>query len=600
MKFPNLTEEVIAIDIETKENLDISKFGPGSHRHYLDGEDSFILGVAISDSKNNYYYPASKELFDWLREIQNDHLWVGHNILYDLSWLYYEGFKPERVCDTMGLVKLLAEDRQPRKGFPKPYSLDTCAHDYLGFRKNEAEIDQWCKDEGLKGKSQKWLWKMPFELVSRYAKIDGRLTYDLYTKLVPSIDKLCLSKIWEIEKELLPILADTHHKGLRVDDKRRVEASKLLGEEVQTLKDWLVSKAGREFNTGSGKQKVPIFDNLGIPYKTNPPTKKMLEKDPAAKGNPSFKGEDLLPFGVDPNMEYFPHVLVIHNKLQKLKRDFVDRLHDFMVQGRIHPMVNPYGTKTGRPSANNPNIFQIPKRGRGKEICRVLFIPEEGEEWASMDYASEEYRVFAHYAVGRGSDRYRTNYNNEGDVKYDMHIENKDTVNVALGKKLCDRPKAKTIGLGVLFGMGNNKMAANLGLPGDLGHKVVETFHKVNPSFKATSRLVENRAKSRGYIFTMLGRRRRLDRNSAYRGLNFLTQGNSADLAKLTIVEANRAGLLDKMNFLLFLYDEFNFSVKPENRKYVEEFKKIGETAIKFRVKMYLDLEYGPSWGEVK
>jgi DNA polymerase I-like protein with 3'-5' exonuclease and polymerase domains len=111
---------------------------------------------------------------------------------------------------------------------------------------------------------------------------------------------------------------------------------------------------------------------------------------------------------------------------------------------------------------------------------------------------------------------------------------------------------------------------------------------------------VERVAKSRGFIRTILGRRRRLDQDSAYRGLNFLTQGNSADLAKLTIVEAKKAGLFDKMNFMLWLYDEYNVSVKPENRKYVEDLKALGESAIEFKVKMFLDLEYGPSWGEVK
>lgn len=591
MKFPNLTEEVIAIDIETKEAKELKKFGPGSHRHYLEGEDSYILGVAISDSNNDYYLPPSKETFDSLVKISQDHLWVGHNILYDLSWLYYEGFKPRRVADTMGLVKLLAEDRQPKKGFAKPYSLDACAYDYLGLRKNEEEIKQWCEENGLRGEPQKWLWKMPFDLVARYAKIDTRRTYDLYMKLLPNIEEQNLDRVWQIEKELLPILADTHHRGLRIDNSKRLEASEELSEEIEQLKEWLEEKAGRKFNPRSGKQLKPIFDMLELPYG---------ETD---KGNPSFESKNLLPYGVDPNMEYFPHVLVTHNKLFKLRRDFVDRLEDFMVEGRIHPMINPYGTKTGRPTSNTPNIFQVPKKGRGKEICRVLFLPEEGEEWASMDYASEEYRIFAHYAIGKGSDEYRNNYNNEGLLKkdkYDMHITNKDTVNSALGRDLCDRPKAKTIGLGVLFGMGDNKAAKNLGLPGDLGNKVVDVFHKVNPSFKKTSNFVSQRAKTRGYIFTILGRRRRLDRRTAYRGLNFLTQGNSADLAKLTIVLAAREGLWDKITFLLWLYDEYNVSCKPQDRKYVERLKEIGETAIEFRVKMFLDLEYGPSWGEVK
>lgn len=560
----------LVIDIETHEEKEISKFGPGSHRHYLDGEDSYILGVAISDTGSDYYFPASKETFDWLRSIQHDHLWIGHNILYDLSWLSYEGFWPKRLADTMGLVRLISEDRMK-------YSLDSCAKDFLGIRKGDGPLKKWCEENGKKGAPQKWLAEMPEELVAEYAKADTRVTYRLYHELIHNIEEQGLEKIWEIETELLPILQRMHHRGIRIDDSRRQQASEDLGAEIKVLEEWLFKKAGRTFNTGSWKQKAEVFDTLGIPYETTD------------KGNPSFKGEDLLPYGVDPDMEYLPHVLVVHNKLEKLKRDFVDRLEDFMVQGRIHPMINPYGTKTGRPTSSTPNVFQIPKRGRGKDICRVLFLPEEGEEWASMDYASEEYRVFAHYAVGPGSDRYRQKYNEEDD--YDMHTENAQLAGV-------DRTKAKTIGLGVLFGMGKNKMASNLGVGHAEGLQIVERFHAKNPSFKATANLVESRAKSRGWIHTILGRRRRLDYDSAYRGLNFLTQGNSADLAKLTIVEAERRGLLEKVNLLLWVYDEFDLSCSPENRSFVEEFKKIGETAIEFRVRMKLDLEYGPSWGE--
>jgi DNA polymerase-1 len=502
------------------------------------------------------------------------HVFVGHNILYDLSWLNYEGFRPEYCADTMGLVRLLAEDRMS-------YSLDACALDYLGVRKHESEMKAWCEEQGLKGKPQIHMDKMPFELVAKYAKMDTRITYDLYKALIPKIKEQGLEKVWETEMALLPILAETHHRGIRVDNDRRHEVSEELEKEIQSLMSWMVEKAGCEFNPGSGKQLAPIFDRLGLEYQRT------------EKGNPSFKGEDLLPFGVDPDMEHLPHVLIVHNKLVKLKRDFVDRLEDFMVGGRVRPMVNPYGTKTGRPTSQTPNIFQIPKRGRGKELVRVLFLPEEGEEWASMDYASEEYRVFAHYAVGKGSDRYRDKYNAEGEEKYDMHIENAKLAGV-------NRTKAKTIGLGVLFGMGKNKMASNLGVGKAEGLRIVNRFHEVNPSFKATSNLVESVAKNRGYIHTILGRRRRLARDGAYRGLNFLTQGNSADLAKVTIVEAYRRGILEKINFLIWLYDEYNFSVAPENRKYVEEFKQIGETAIEFRVKMSLDLEYGKNWAGEK
>jgi DNA polymerase I-like protein with 3'-5' exonuclease and polymerase domains len=272
-----LVGEVIAIDIEVHEDKELSKYGPGSHRHYLDGDPSHILGVALSDGENDFYYPYSKELFDWLREIQGDHLWVGHNILYDLSWLRYEGFKPQRVADTMGLVRLIHEDRQPRKGFSKPYSLDTCAFDFLGERKNEKEMQEWCHRQGFAGAPQKWLRKMPVDMVARYAKKDTRLTFRLYHALIGRIDEQRLNDVWEIEKALLPILSEMHHRGIRIDDSRRQEVSEALSAEISELKETLVGMAGVDFNTNSAKQLAPIFDKLGIPYKHT------------EKGNPRLK-----------------------------------------------------------------------------------------------------------------------------------------------------------------------------------------------------------------------------------------------------------------------------------------------------------------------
>jgi DNA polymerase-1 len=594
--FPNLIGSFVATDIETHEEMDIQKFGSGAHRSYLTDDPSEILCISMSDAENDFCFPASQETFNWLMSIQDKYLFVGHNILYDLGWLYYEGFKPTNVADTMGLVKMLDEDRQPRKGFPKPYSLDACGNTYLGSRKEEDKLKELCDKYSLKGAPQKHL-KQLIELghedvVYSYAKKDTRLTYDLYKLLIPRIAEQGMAEIWSYETRLLPILVEVNNKGIRVDESRRESVSIELGKEVDKLEQWLFDKAGGPFKEGSGKQLEVIFTKLDLPFKRNPPTENMLKKDPNAIGNPSFPAEDLLPYGIDPNMEYFPHVLVSYRKLRKLKKDFIDRLQDFIIDGRIHPNINPYGAKTGRPTSNAPNIFQIPKRGRGKELCRTLFIPEEGCDWYSMDYASEEYRVFTHYAVGAGADIYRRKYNTI--PGYDMHVENAQLAGV-------DRTKAKTIGLGVLFGMGMHKMALNLGAGEKRGLAIVKKFHEVNPSFKQTSNRVQSVAKKRGWIHTIMGRRRRFPKGEgAYRGLNFLTQGNSADLGKITIVKAHEAGLLDKMTFHLWLYDEYNFSVKPGDEHLIKQFQEIAETSIKLKVKMQLDIEKGPNWGEVK
>ena len=592
MVYPNLKEEIVAIDIETKESLDISKYGSGAHRHYLDGEDSYILGIAVSVGKDDYYFPACQELIDWLVYIQDNNLFLMHNSFYDMSWLWYEGFRPQTSADTMGLVRMLHEDRMQ-------YNLDSCAKDFLRVRKGEAELVAWCKENGLKGKPQTHLHQMPVELVAKYAKMDTRITLDLYNKLIPQIEQQELEYIWGIECRLLPILWEMNHQGIRVDEGWRQQASIELGKEVDELSTWLYEKAGRVFNTGSGKQKKEVFDKLGLSYKVNPPTANVLKKNSAAVGNPSFKGEDMLPYGIEPDMEYFPHVLVVHNKLQKLKRDFVDRLSDFMVQGRIHPTINPYGTKTGRPSANNPNVFQIPKRGRGKEICRRLFLPEIGEVWVSSDVASEEYRIFAHYASGPGSDDYREKYNTIPD--YDMHTTNMELVNRLMGEELCDRPKAKTIGLGVLFGMGKTKMASNLGLGERKGLRLVNGFHSANPSFMHTAKRAQKWAEQYGYMRTLAKRRRRFPHGEgAYKALNFLTQGNSADYAKIIIVELKERGVLDHMSLLLWVYDSFEFSVKENNLKELAPLFELANTVLPLKVKMELGFEVGKSWGSIK
>lgn len=588
MNFPELRNTVVAMDIETKEEKDISKFGSGAHRHYIEGEDSYILGVAVSAYDKDWYFPAcTAGLFDWLKEVAEHNLIVMHNSFYDMSWLWYEGIRPKKAADTMGLVRMLHEDRQPKKGYSKPYSLDACGHDFLGVNKNEEELVQWCAERKLKGKPQTHLHLMPTDLVGRYAKKDTRITLDLYNKLIPEIEKQDLFYIWDIECRLLPVLWATNNRGIRIDEEWREEASGMLGREVEELKSWLYKTAGMEFNTNSGNQKKVVFDKLNLPYSKT------------EKGNPSFKAEEMLPYGVEPNMDYLPHVLVVHNKLQKLKRDFVDRLGDFIVAGRIHPTMNPYGTKTGRPSANNPNIFQIPKRGRGKEICRKLFLPEVGEEWVSCDVASEEYRIFAHYASGTGSDAYREKYNTISE--YDMHTTNKDLVNRLMGEELCDRPKAKTIGLGVLFGMGEKKMATNLGLGEAKGLRLVRGFHKANPSFKHTAKRAQRWAEKHGFMRTLAKRRRRFPRGEgAYKALNFLTQGNSADFAKIIIVELYEQGVFEHLSMLLWLYDEWDFSCKKENFRYLSPLFELANTVLPLNVKMEIGFEVGDSWGTIK
>lgn len=594
--FPKLAEYILAWDIETRDQYLTKKgkrpsLGPGSHRHYLTNENSYILGVSISDSKNDYWFSYSNSLWEWLWSIEKDHLWVGHNSLYDCSWTYYENFVPTKMADTMVLARLLHEDRLS-------YSLDNLCRDFLHVGKHEEEITEWCRERKLSGSPQEWLWMMIEEgredLVEDYAKIDTRRTYDLYQYFIPEIEKQNLSYIWGIECKLLPILVKMNHRGVRVNHAHREKMIEKSLAEEEILKKKIESIVGLKviegkpekgeenstLNVGSSKQLAPVFDSLGLEYPTTD------------KGNPSFKSEDMLPYGVEPDDNYLPHLIVQLKKLSKLRRDFLEKLELFAIGDRIYPTIYPWGTKTGRPTSQAPNIFQIPKRGRGKEICRPLFIPEDGEIFVSADVASQELRVFAHYARGVSGQRYRDAYN-DADRHYDMHMDNAETAG-------CDRTKAKTIGLGVLFGMGRGKLSRNLGVGATEGMTILNRFHDRNPSFMQTSREAQAYAEKFGYIKTVSGRKRRFPRGEgAYKALNFLTQGNSADMLKIAIVKANDEGILDKLTLYFYLYDEIDLSIKEENLPYLLRFKELIEGAIPLRVKMLLEIEHGPSWGEL-
>jgi DNA polymerase I-like protein with 3'-5' exonuclease and polymerase domains len=315
-------------------------------------------------------------------------------------------------------------------------------------------------------------------------------------------------------------------------------------------------------------------------------------------------------------------MIVEARELNKTHGTFLQPYLDFSAaDGRIHPHVNQLrsddgGTVTGRLSMSQPNLQQVPARHEViGPLVRSLFLPEEGELWAANDFSSQEPRLLVHYAtlIGLdGAEKMAQAYRDNPDT--DFHQMVADMAGI-------ERKQAKTIGLGLMYGMGKNKLAGQLDLPVDEASELMSTFHNKVPFLRGTVDAVMRRIEkpsSNGAIRTLLGRKcrfplwepiawgvnkalpyeqavseygPRIKRAGTYKGLNRLIQGSAADQTKAAMIALHKAGF----RILLQVHDEVAVSVK--NREEAEAAAEIMRTAVDLEVPSKVDVEIGTSWG---
>jgi DNA polymerase I-like protein with 3'-5' exonuclease and polymerase domains len=318
-------------------------------------------------------------------------------------------------------------------------------------------------------------------------------------------------------------------------------------------------------------------------------------------------------------------LIVEARETNKTHSTFLQPYLDFSAKtGRIHPHVNQMrnedgGTVTGRLSMANPNLQQVPARHEIiGPLVRSLFLPEEGELWASNDFSSQEPRLLVHYAHLLdlpGANRMVDAYNN--DPNTDFHQMVADMAGIK-------RKAAKTIGLGLMYGMGKGKLGGELDLSAEEASELINTFHTKVPFLKGTVNAVMKRIEhpaSGGSIRTLLGRKcrfplwepvewgvnkalpreqavieygQRIKRAGTYKGLNRLIQGSAADQTKAAMVALAKAGF----DPILQVHDELALSVT--SREQAQAAAEIMANAVRLEVPSRCDVEVGPSWGEAK
>jgi len=608
-EYPDLTGyKEVAVDLETKDP-NLVTLGPGWARN-----DGHIIGIAVAAGEYKGYFPIRHEnghnldpriTMKWLKKQLSvpEMDVIMHNATYDAGWLRAEGVEVKgRIIDTMVTGALVDENRWT-------FSLDSLARDYAGIRKDEKLLKAAALERGLNPKSE--MYKLPPKFVGGYAEMDAVATLELWRALKVHLDKDELWDVWNLEIGLIPCMLDMRTKGVRVDlDKAEVN-KKALREQSKHLRGLLEKEAGMEVDIWASASIQKMFDKLGMEY---PRTD---------KGAPSFTKSFL-----NESPEKIAQVLVKLREFDKADSTFIDSILRHETNGRIHTELHSTrrdqgGTVTGRFSSSNPNLQQIPARDPDiKRLIRGLFIPEEGCKWGSFDYSSQEPRLLVHFASMIPStirhpvvDQIVDEFNN-GDV--DLHQMVADLANIT-------RKQAKTVNLGIMYGMGVAKLADQLGISKGDAKDLIERHHTKVPFVKGLADLASKQGDKNGQIRTLMGRKSRfhlwepvtfgagkplpydeamkeyggpggrgIRRAFTYKALNKLIQGSAADQTKKAMLDCYNEGYTP----MLTVHDELCFNIESEEQ--TARIQEIMETGIELSIPSKIDVDIKDDWGEIE
>jgi DNA polymerase I-like protein with 3'-5' exonuclease and polymerase domains len=591
----------IAIDLETYDPQ-LKELGSGNVV-----KNGHIAGIAVAVEGWSGYYPVHHEqggnmdkklVFAWLQELfnQENTTFIFHNAMYDVCWLRSNGLSIKgKIVDTMIAASLIDENRMS-------YQLNSLAKFYIGMGKDEKILIEAAKEYGVDPKAD--MWRLPAMFVGQYAERDAEATLKLWKRLEVEIYNQELTDIFSLETRLFPCLVDMRFKGVKVDLEKAQHIKQNLIKREETLIKKIKDLTGIDVEIMAARSIAKAFDKLKLPYdrteKSNEPsfTKNFLQNHP----------------------HELPQAIAEARELNKAHTTFIDSITKHAVNGRIHADINQIrsddgGTVTGRFSMSNPNLQQIPARHPELgPMIRSIFIPEDKCKWGSFDYSQQEPRILVHYAKLQnleGVDEIVDAYQ-KGDA--DFHQVVADMAGI-------ERKQAKTINLGLMYGMGKNKLMAELGLMKESAEKLIKQYHTKAPFVKKLMENVSRKANDRGKIRTLLGRACHFDlwqpvqfgvfkplpleqarkeydeplkRAFTYKALNKLIQGSAADMTKKSMVSLYENGIIPHIQ----IHDEVDISIESVQK--AEEIITIMESAVKLEVPNKVDYEQGDNWGEIK
>jgi len=595
----------IAIDLETKDP-ELKSRGSGA----VSGKGN-IVGIALAVEGWSAYYPIAHEgggnlekekVMAWIKEVcELPNVKIFHNAMYDVCWLRAAGIRIKgHIVDTMVMASLIDENRLS-------YTLNSISYEFLGEVKDEKTLIEAAQSWGIDPKSE--MYKLPAMYVGNYAEKDAKLTLELFKVLSREIQKQNLQNVFDLETQLFPCLIDMKFKGVRIDTDKAQQLKLQLVKQENELLLKVKQETGIEPQIWAARSIATVFDKLGLHYERT-------EKSLAPSFTKNFLQEHKHPI---------VQMIAKAREINKAHTTFIDTILKFNYKGRIHADINPIrsdqgGTVTGRFSYANPNLQQIP--ARNKELgpmIRSIFIPEEGHKWGCFDYSQQEPRLVVHYAATTEPicfDESVTKIVNEfKNNQADFHKTVADMAGIS-------RTQAKTINLGLFYGMGKAKLQAELGLNTKAEAELLfNQYHNNVPFVKELMNKTSQFAQTSGSIGTLLGRRCRFNkwepatfgmhtpmtfeeaertygrgrirRAMTYKALNKLIQGSAADMTKKAMLDLYSEGIIPHIQ----IHDELDISVIDDNQ--AKKIVEIMESAVTLAIPNKVDYESGETWGDI-
>ncbi|HEV7350267.1 DNA polymerase I [Telluribacter sp.] len=561
----------------------------------LDALAAELVGLAISYLPGEAFYvpfpadrtEASEVLGDFREVLENENISkIGQNLKYDLLVLRSYGMEVKgKLQDTMLAHYLLEPEKR--------HGMDLMANTYLNY--DPVTIETLI---GKKGAKQGNMRDVPVEQIAEYAGEDADVTLQLHRYLMPELEKVQATKLFEgVEMPLVNVLVSMECEGVRVDMNALREMSGLLETDLKVLEKEIFTIAGQEFNLSSPKQLGEVlFDKM-----------QLIKNPKKTKTGQYATGEEIL--SDLENEHEIARKILDHREIQKLKSTYVDALPTLINSrtGRIHTSYNQAVTATGRLSSTNPNLQNIPIRTvRGREI-RKAFIPHNDDfQILSADYSQIELRIMAAFS----GDESMIEAFNQG---RDIHATTASKVfKVGLDEVTSEmRRRAKMVNFGIIYGISAFGLAQRLGIPRGEAASIIMAYFEEFPAVKEYMDRMVQKARECEYAETILGRRRYLSdinsRNQTNRSfaernaINAPIQGSAADMIKLAMINIHDFIRKEKLRsrMILQVHDELVFDAHRDEievlRQNVEELMR---NAIPLAVKMETGIGVGANWLE--
>ena len=508
---------------------------------------------------------------------------IGQNLKYDLIVLKRAGLEVKNVAfDTMVASYLLAPGKTS-------HGLAAIAAEFLG-----RSVISYEEATGGKNKS---FAEADLAKATSYSAEDADVALQAYEVLEPKLKEAGLDELFrDLEMPLVPLLAKMEMTGVGLDTKGLLDLSKEMEARLGDIEARCYKLAGREFNLNSPQQLgAVLFEELGLSQGKK--TKKKTGYSTDMSVLTQLAAEHPLPAEV---LEY--------RTLSKLKSTYVDTLPQLVNPGtgRVHTSFNQAVTATGRLSSSDPNLQNIPVRTDMGERIRRCFVPQKGRLMVSADYSQIELRVLAHLS----GDPLLTDDMKKG---LDVHTQTASRLFEVEPEKVTteQRRRAKTVNFGVLYGMSAFRLAREQGISRTEAQEIIKRYLGRYQGVAAFQQENLTQARERGYVTTLLGRRRflpainssdRPSREAAERmALNTPLQGSAADIIKLAMLKVDEMIVREFPEALMILqvHDELVFEVdQAKVKEFSRRVKEVMEGVMKLKVPLTVDVGWGANWAE--